>query len=169
MPSLILSDDHLMEVYKLKTLIRYNNRLRLTNESVAEHSFFVTLFVFEICDILEIDEVLKARCIEYALLHDISETILSDIPANVKRLSPAIAEMLKKYEHAFMLENYPKHALLGEDPTISLIVKLADLYSVRQYCLVEKSLGNQTLDFIDYVNVRIDELEEKIVQKFGKK
>jgi len=165
----LLANDYLMEVYKLKTLVRYNHRLRLTNESVAEHSFFTALFVLEICDKLSIEGELKAKCIEYALLHDVPETILSDVPSDVKDLSESLRMLLRSFEDSFMETNYPDYALYSKDDEIFAIVKLADLYSVRQYCMVEAALGNKTLDFSDAVNERIDRLEEELIKRFTNK
>ncbi len=162
----LLSNDYLMEVYKLKTLVRYNHRLRLTNESVAEHSFFTALFVLEICDKLSIKGELKAKCIEYALLHDVPETILSDIPSDVKDLSETLRMLLQIFEDSFMEDNYPNYTSHSKDEEILSVVKLADLYSVRQYCMVEAALGNKTLDFADAVNERIDRLEKELIKRF---
>lgn len=165
----LLSNDYLMEIYRLKTLVRYNHRLRLTNESVAEHSFFTALFVLEICDKLSISGELKAKSIEYALLHDVPETIISDIPSDVKDLSESLRMLLQTFEDSFMETNYPAYALYNKDDEIFAIVKLADLYSVRQYCMVEAALGNKTLDFADAVNERIDRLEEELIKRFTNK
>lgn len=165
----LLSSDYLMEIYRLKTLVRYNHRLRLTNESVAEHSFFTALFVLEICDKLSISGELKAKSIEYALLHDVPETIISDIPSDVKDLSETLRMLLQIFEDSFMEDNYPDYALYSKDEEIFSIVKLADLYSVRQYCMVEAALGNKTLDFADAVNERIDRLEEELIKRFTAK
>jgi len=162
----LLSNDYLMEIYRLKTLVRYNHRLRLTNESVAEHSFFTALFVLEICDKLSISGELKAKSIEYALLHDVPETILSDVPSDVKDLSESLRMLLQTFEDSFMETNYPDYALYNKDDEIFAIVKLADLYSVRQYCMVEAALGNKTLDFADAVNERIDRLEKELIKRF---
>ena len=162
----LLSNDYLMEIYRLKTLVRYNPRLRLTNESVAEHSFFTALFVLEICDKLSIKGELKAKCIEYALLHDIPEIILSDVPYDVKNLSETLRMLLQTFENSFMETNYPDYALHSKDLEIFSVVKLADLYSVRQYCMVEAALGNKTLDFADAVNERTDRLEKELIKRF---
>ena len=42
--------EHLLYLYQLKNIIRYNSRKRLVNESVAEHSFYVALIALEICN-----------------------------------------------------------------------------------------------------------------------
>ncbi len=165
----LLSNDYLMEIYRLKTLVRYNHRLRLTNESVAEHSFFTALFVLEICDRLNISGELKAKSIEYALLHDVPETIISDVPSDVKDLSETLRMLLQIFEDSFMEDNYPDYALHSKDEEIFSVVKLADLYSVRQYCMVEAALGNKTLDFADAVNERIDRLEGELIKRFTNK
>ena len=44
------------EVYKLKDIIRYNTRVKITKESVAEHSFFVAVITLHLCNKYHLDE-----------------------------------------------------------------------------------------------------------------
>ena len=52
---LIFTKDELLEMYKLKNIVRYNHRTRLKNENVAEHSFFTSLIALDICRKLSIN------------------------------------------------------------------------------------------------------------------
>ena len=36
------------KIYTLKALTRYNNKFKIISESVAEHSFFVAIFVLKL-------------------------------------------------------------------------------------------------------------------------
>ncbi len=40
--------NFLSDIYALKSLIRYSNTFRILNESIAEHSYFVSLIVLEL-------------------------------------------------------------------------------------------------------------------------
>ena len=44
----LLSKESIMSEYPLKKIIRYNHRIRLQDESVAEHTCFVSLFCLKI-------------------------------------------------------------------------------------------------------------------------
>ena len=68
----------LMKDYRLKSTIRYNNRNKITNESVAEHSFYVGLYTLEICNKLKLNHSLTKYALEKALLHDMVERDISD-------------------------------------------------------------------------------------------
>ena len=44
----LLSKESILSEYPLKKIIRYNHRNRLQDESVAEHTCFVSLFCLKI-------------------------------------------------------------------------------------------------------------------------
>lgn len=143
-------EQYLIDVYRLKNVVRYNTRNVIKKESVAEHSFYVALFVLKICDDYKIDTVNCKMSLIKALLHDMPEIELNDITHNVKeRLN--LRPLLKKYEDEYFVEHYKQHELLmtkGNDK-INAIVDLADAMSVYQYTLNETMLGNQSDDIKD--------------------
>lgn len=143
--------EHLLYIYQLKNIIRYNSRKRLVNESVAEHSFFVALIALEICIEKELDEATTLKCIIKALLHDMPEIEINDITYNVKE-KLNLREMLKTYEDNFYKEKYEKYYELmsnTDDNEVNNIVELADIYSVYQYATNELELGNKSNDIIN--------------------
>ena len=139
--------DYLRDTYRLKDVIRYNTRNKLKDESVAEHSFYVSLFTLKLCDDYCIDEKTKLQALIKALLHDMPEIELNDITHNVKeRLN--LRPFLKQYEDKYFEDNYRQYSKLmneGND-LVNAIVILADAMSVYQYALNETSLGNFTTD-----------------------
>ena len=141
---------HDNNVYKLTNLIRYSQQRRNKNESVAEHSYFVIWFVNRLCTEYEICDRIRLMALEAALLHDIPEIITNDITHDVKKMIPGIPALLQPYEEEIIREHsQTSHKVLfypeAEDEVIAnLLVKLADVLSVKQYCLNEEWLGNRS-------------------------
>jgi len=132
-------------IYRLKTLIRYNTRNRIKDESVAEHSFFAAIFAMKICRTYGIPEF-EDRALRAALLHDIPELFLSDVPHDVKQEIKGLKEILEEHEKKIldtMFGDHPPQCLM-----VSTILDLADVESVIQYVESEIILGNNGMDSI---------------------
>lgn len=140
----IFSDEEISREYVLSKIIRYNNRCRLQDESVAEHTCFVSLFCLKILAKLHLDHETERKVLILAALHDAAESQTSDIPHDVKAKYPEIKEILddveEDYYSDFWTEYYEDVYKPGD--LCHNILKLADSYSVYQYCLNEKALGN---------------------------
>ena len=146
-------DSYLIDVYRLKNVIRYNTRNIIKEESVAEHSFYVALFVLKICDDYNVDDATKSKAIIKALLHDMPEIELNDITHNVKE-KLNLRPFLKKYEDEYFDEHYHQYLSLMKDADekIDAIVLAADTMSVYQYSLNEMLLGNNSYDINQILN-----------------
>lgn len=144
----LLSDDEIMSEYVLGKIVRYNNRRRLQEESVAEHTCFVTLFCLKIMAQLKLDHETERKILILAALHDVAESRTSDIPHDVKSSYPEIKSILDKVEDDYYREHWGSYLqeINKSDPLCHNILKLADTYSVLQYCLNEQSLGNVSDD-----------------------
>ena len=154
---------HLLYLYQLKNIIRYNSRKRLINESVAEHSFYVALIALEMCNERHLDEKTTLNCVIKALLHDMPEIELNDITHNVKE-NLNLRNVLKTYEDNFYKEKYPDFSELminNEDNEVNNIVELADIYSVYQYTTSELEFGNRSKDISDIYDDTIKRIEDK--------
>lgn len=170
----------LLDFYHLKSLVRYNTRLKLTSETVAEHSYFVSLFTMIICEELGLDDFVTVNALKYAIMHDIPEIDTSDIPYPVKKANPQLTKVLQQLE----VKSIQQH--LGKDcadffeivessvnGTVELqiirqVVKLADTLSVKQYCENERMLGNQAIDEIMLdANTRIKIYKENLLKLTG--
>ena len=57
-------EQYLIDVYRLKNVVRYNTRNVIKKESVAEHSFYVALFTLKICNDYNVDPRTEKRAIE---------------------------------------------------------------------------------------------------------
>lgn len=140
----LFSNEEIEREYVLSKIIRYNNRCKLQNESVAEHTCFVSLFCLKILAKLKLSHEVERKVLILAALHDAAESRTSDIPHDVKANYPEMQAILDKVEKDYYKEvwgDYYKEVFMPGDLCHN-ILKLADSYSVYQYCLNEKALGN---------------------------
>ena len=140
----VFSDKEIAREYVLSKIIRYNNRCKLQDESVAEHTCFVSLFCLKILAKLKLDHETERKVLILAALHDAAESQTSDIPHDVKTRYPEMQEILNDVEEDYYLEYWTEYQedVYKPDALCHNILKLADSYSVYQYCLNEKALGN---------------------------
>lgn len=146
-----LNEEQIMNEYVLSKIVRYNNRVRLQDESVAEHVCFVSLFCLKIMAQLNLDHETERRVLILAALHDAAESKTSDIPHNVKVNYPEMEAVLDKIERDYYQENWEKYfnEVCEPDDLAYNILKLADAYSVYQYCVNERNLGNHSSDNVE--------------------
>lgn len=157
----VFSNEEITREYVLSKIIRYNNRCRLQNESVAEHTCFVSLFCLKILAKLKLAHETERKVLILAALHDAAESRTSDIPHDVKANYPEMQSILDKIECDYYDKNWSKYLSELKEPgdLVYNIVKLADSYSVYQYCLNEKALGNIS----DVINEITDNSMARIV------
>lgn len=162
------SDKDILKDYSLKRLIRYNTRMRLTDEDVSQHSYFVSLFCLKIMKDLDLTIEEKYEILVKSLLHDIGEIETSDIPYDVKLNNPQIKEILKNLEWDYYNNHWNeyKSILMNKNEKEETILKLADTYSVKQYTLNEIILGNKNSEMIEIFESskkRIENLKNKLL------
>lgn len=157
---LIFTKDELLEMYKLKNIVRFNHRTRLKNENVAEHSFFTALIALDICRRLSINAHDTFEVIVKCLLHDTPEQELNDITYDVK-LKLNLYPVLKKFENKYFEDNYANYAYLmtnDDNNIVNAIVNYADALSVLQCAYNEMELGNMT--FAPIVTETLERLDK---------
>ena len=142
----LLSKESILNEYPLKKIIRYNHRGRLQDESVAEHICFVSLFCLKIMAQLNLTHEQERQVLILAALHDTCESKTSDIPHDVKANYPEMQKILDKIEIDYYEEHWKTYFedVYKQEPLVHNILKLADAYSVYQWCLNEKTLGNNS-------------------------
>jgi len=150
----LLNDKEVMDDYVLGKMIRYNHRYRLQDECVAAHSFFVSLFCLKIMAKLQLDHETERQVLIMAVLHDTAESRTSDIPHDVKSRYPEMWEILDRAEKEYYEEHWQKYISDMYKPSkmVYNIIKLADAYSVYQYCLSENTLGNVSDEMTEIKN-----------------
>lgn len=142
----LLSKESIMSEYPLKKIIRYNHRSRLQDESVAEHTCFVSLFCLKIMAQLNLSHEFERQVLILAALHDTCESRTSDIPHDVKANYPEMQAILDKIEQDYYEKHWKSYFgdVYNPPEIVYNILKLADAYSVYQWCLNEKALGNSS-------------------------
>ena len=144
----MIVDDY--NVYKLSNIIRYSQQNKIKNETVAEHSYYVTWFVNRLCTKYELGDTIRLMALETALLHDIPEVITNDITYDVKRMIPEVPALLQPYEEEVIKEHSSRaykvlfNPETPEEVIAKKVVKHADILSVLQYCQNEEMLGNKS-------------------------
>lgn len=133
-----------MDSYSLEHTKRYSMYPVIHQESVATHSYFVTLGVLMLSNYyaFDVDEAIKI-----AICHDLPEMKISDVNHKVKKDFPAVSDALKLAEQEVILtlptqvKNYC--TLYGEDTPEALVVHYADALQCLQYAVNEIDLGNK--------------------------
>lgn len=139
------------DVDVLRSLIRYQNCNRLVNESVAEHSFYVAVFVLKLREYYDFNLEVALKT---ALIHDIPEARISDIPHNIKIANPEVAAALEKAEEKVTIDMLSEEANLllksfnHGDTVEGKICQLADVLSVVLYANDEIKCGNRIFNYI---------------------
>lgn len=156
------------EIYGLKHIIRYNNIPKITNESVAEHTFFVTAIVLKLNNYYKFN---LEKALVMATIHDFIETYISDIPRNVKNKYKKLNDVLVEVEKDAWNDIYPEYKIyideLEENKTIEAkIVNLADTLSVLQYSSTEVKLGNE--GYMKQVFIDINKKINKNIENINK-
>ena len=161
----LLNDKEVMDEYVLGKIIRYNHRYRLQDESVATHSFFVSLFCLKIMAKLNLSHEVERQVLIMAALHDTAESKTSDIPHDVKNRYPEMQSILDRIEREYYAECWKKYVsdIYKPSEIACNIVKLADAYSVYQYCINENTLGNVS-DEIQIIKAEAEARTEKYIK-----
>lgn len=160
---------------RLAHITRYSSLPVLHRESVAEHTFFVSIKAFLIAiDIRQNSSSLDAAemdiqvVLEHAIMHDIDESVTGDIIRPFKYSNKELKSMMDAVTHDMLfdsLEGMPSKGAIIDAwfPMVRKyrlersIVKLADLWSCVHYAHGESQLGNKCGNIImrdvrDWVN-----------------
>ena len=139
------------DVDVLRNLIRYQNCPRLINESVAEHSFYVAIMVLKLREYYNFD---LEKALKMALIHDIPESFISDVPHNIKTANPDLSAALEAAENKVIKTIFSPEAedMLNQFNSGStpegLACQLADIISVVLYSHDELLVGNTKFNYI---------------------
>lgn len=60
-------------IRRLDNIIRYNNRLKNHNQTVASHSYYVSYTMMRLLEYIDLPIEIKYKLISYCLIHDIAE------------------------------------------------------------------------------------------------
>lgn len=126
---------------------RYHQFSTIKDNTVAEHSWSVAGLVYVLTD---------GECTQHAMMaaivHDMAEVFIGDVPAPVKR-ALGLREALQKLEdRALATAGLHLELSIAE----SAVLKLADCLDGMMFCVREARMGNRTLEpvalrFSEYV------------------
>ena len=127
----------------LRHIRRFNFHHCNKYESVAEHSFFVSLIAYELAKELGCDRNLILAITTLAMMHDIEESVIGDIPflirRKIKNLDEIELEARKELDHG-------NPNLYGYDNSMIVnVVAFADTYELKLYLEEERRSGNMSL------------------------
>ena len=160
----------------LADMKRYNNRIKLKSESIAEHSFFVAYNILKVGYDYKIPNEIINEAVAVAITHDYPEVFTSDLPHDCKQRYPALRQTLSYIEMEFMRTEMPElyeryYKLTHENSLVTLLVDIGDAISVLQFCNRENELGNHTSDILNISNeikMRVVVLFEKLKKELEK-
>lgn len=177
-----MRDFNVLDIYGntfpliLADMKRYNNRIKLKSESIAEHSFFVAYNILKIGYDYSIPSDIINDAVAIAITHDFPEMFTSDLPHDCKQRYPELRKLLATVEIDFIKEEMPElyeryDRLLNEKSLTTLLVDIGDAISVLQFCNREIDLGNTTDDVKNISNeikMRVVNLFEKLKKELNK-
>lgn len=146
---------------ELNNMNRWNGVNRIKEETVAHHSFIVTMMVRLISEeIFKADELSKLKATTYAIFHDFDEVFTGDINHNVKHNSHNGNDIRKslndyigyrakeKFNHLYPVSEALIFKILNNDIPIHIknLVKVCDWLSMIFYLKKERSLGNSSVN-----------------------
>jgi 5'-deoxynucleotidase YfbR-like HD superfamily hydrolase len=135
---------------------------RHRHQTLDSHSYYVTLYASQICDVIGVLPETKLAVLDYALRHDTFETWTSDVPGPAKRatVDPVRTE---EYHGQFKAVNrdYARYAE-PPIPLVKLIVKAADMVDEIFFLKTEISMGN------GMVHGLYERSKERLVQALNK-
>jgi len=115
----------------------------IRRQYVAEHSYYVSLYVHELLAhpaYSYMDAEWKLCALRYALVHDVEESRMSDIPGPVKRMIKDDDKLKSVERRVFEGLDLPVPYV---DDKIKKLVKAADLIDEYFYINIEMSYGNR--------------------------
>lgn len=115
---------------------RYHTVRTLQTETVGHHSHGVAMFCIMLTDHTPSSQLLTA-----ALIHDLAEHQLGDIPSPAKK-QYGIGEQVNALEAKLLIDAGLTNALCKAD---ARIMKLADILQGMSFCIRELQMGNSCM------------------------
>lgn len=95
------------------------------HQSVAEHSFLVAMIAMRLCDVLDVDSSVRHNVLQHALMHDMPEVYIGDLPTPIKRMmGDDLCDKIETFEERV---TFAKMHCTPKDGQVELIVKIADM------------------------------------------
>lgn len=153
---------------------RWNGKRTVKTQNIAEHHAHTAqalLLLFQFYDVPQADQL---EALKRAVIHDLPETFLSDIPYPAHVAYPELSEA---YDAAEVDVWKTKFAELADDADITKetpvwrLVKCADRLDRYVFAMCEKDLGNSSL-WVDQTlreeALAIQNLLKKLLEDYGR-
>ncbi len=154
-----------LDILSMSEMTRYSGRLKITKESVAEHSWYVAYFILLVGNDYKIDNNIINKAVSMSIIHDIPEIFTNDIPHDMKENFPELKKKIEEVEIEFVKDKIPELYYLFSDlknkSIESILVSIGDALSVLLYTNKEINLGNKTKEITiisNEVKVRLTKL-----------
>jgi 5'-deoxynucleotidase YfbR-like HD superfamily hydrolase len=143
------------ELALLSQLTRWQNLPTVGKETVAEHTCQVALIVLKLSAEYSFD---IGKALTIAVLHDVPEIWLTDIPFNVTKRFPQLKAAKESAEAQIVAEKLPEYEALLSKPCPELcFVKLADASQVIQFATAELKVSEN-----EYLRAVLQEAEHTV-------
>lgn len=129
------------EIRDFSTVPRWTTLRTIRQQNVAEHSFYVMVYVRQIVIFLGLQHMLLAA-LEYAMYHDGEETFSGDTPGPWKRISED-ATKAAVAARRLMIKRFPDWDAGPVHATVKWIVKVANLVDEIAFLGNEFQMGNR--------------------------
>ncbi len=163
----------LKDARQLMLIERFVTLKRIQKESVAEHSFFTALYAMLVAD-LEIKNgksVNVEKVLRIALLHDLEETSVSDIPRPIKHATPEFRSEVQKVGERVVsqiLSDLPEPLKLSylelwkvekDEALESRICRASDLLEALIWVVEEEEMGNTNVQKLGIKEELLNEIK----------
>ena len=127
---------------------RWNGRHVIKSQNLAEHHAHTAQYLIALFSVFDVPEDVQLEALKRAVVHDLPETELCDIPYPVHVEYPEISEAYDKAEQDVWHCKYPLYESdVKNGSTAWLLVKTADRLDRVNFLYEETLLGNRS----DYV------------------
>ena len=137
------------ELKDLQVVKRWGIVRRLSEQTVADHSFYVVMYANDICSFFAryVSRDLHLHVLQQALWHDMDETFSGDIPGPAKRAfgKENVKTKLKQWmDMVFGMRGHRDGSGVNsvDQNLVTAIIKAADYIDAYTEMLIEQSLGN---------------------------
>ena len=141
---------------RLSNIHRFSIVPTIKSESVAEHCFYVSLYVMMLSKFVH--GINEDKALKMALIHDIEEVISGDFPHSTKVKYPEFTEALERMNSSISYTIFKDEIEFiklweesrGLETEESRLVSLCDRISVFLYTQDEELMGNKFMSEINH-------------------
>lgn len=152
-------------IYKMSVVKRWAIIDMIKPQTVAEHSYNVAIFAQNAANVAEVQTGMfidRGAMLTWALVHDIPETLTSDLPTSIKE-DPDLKLAVDNLEHKIFPGISAVYAKIDSKIEYDL-VKLADSVDAfvfaRRYC-IDESLEPILAEMKDKIFKKVSEIKNK--------